>query len=259
MLFFVLITLLVITGIGYRVYSKNKNTEAATQTQDYNSESVKSPSNASKLHCKSADTKPFSRDVTDFGAISLIETPIRVVGDNNIKTHSYVEVTKRSPVYAPMDATLNGGANYYETMGPQPVTKVQYILSFDVGCDVNFWLDHLVDVPDKIKNAFPVEARNDTQAVKVKSVSVKAGELVGYSNQEGRARFDFGAVNLKGPETILTTDPRFKDNPIVKTSDKYRFATCPYNLYSAQMQEKYRSLYSPEAQSDQELIKDICQ
>lgn len=253
-LILVIVAVAVVGAAGYQVYTKNKTKDSATGPASQSGKTAKTEA----LNCQPAAAGLFTKDVTDMSAITLIQTPIRLIGGSNIKTHSYIEVAKRSPVYAPMDATLNGGANYYETMGSPPVTKVQYIMAFNEGCDVSFWLDHIVDVPDKIKNAFPAEARNDTQGVDVKNVEVKAGELVGYTNQEARARFDFGAINLKGPLTSLTTNPRFKDDPIVKTSDKYRYATCPYNLYAADTQAQYRSRYDPTTSGDQEIIDDIC-
>lgn len=252
----------VIVGIvGYTLSAKNKqqsSEDTSTNTQNADDNQKDNSAQSSDSSCKSASAGLFTSNVTDLSSVTLIQNPIRIVGGSNIKTHSYIEVSKKSPVYAPMDATLSGGANYYETMGPQPVTAVQYVLSFNDGCDVSFWLDHIVEVPEKIKNAFPATVSDDTQSVEVKKLDIKAGELVGYSNQTGRARFDFGAINMKGPETSLTTNPRFKDDPIVKTSDKYRYATCPYNLYSSDMLKAYQALYDSSADGDQELIDDIC-
>lgn len=255
-LILVIIVLAVVAGAGYLIYSKNQDSKDSSSGQSrQDSNALK----ASDDSCKPASAGLFTSDVTDLNSVTVIQNPIRLVGGNNIKTHSFIEVSKRTPVYAPMDATLTGGSNYYEMLGPKPVTKVQYIMSFNDGCDVSFWLDHIVDVPDKIKTAFPAEASNDTRDVSVQKTEVKAGELVGYSNQDGSARFDFGAINRKGPETSLTTNPRFKDNPVVKTSDKYRFATCPYNLYSSDKQKSYKSLYDSSVTSDQKLIDNICQ
>lgn len=246
---------LVAVGLaGYSVYSKQKNKISSDNSHSANPSKLVGPDSS----CIGGKPGIFTADVTDIQSVNLIQTPIRLVGGSNIKTHSYIEVSSRSPVYAPMDATLTGGANYYEKMGPNPVAKVQYLLSFNDGCDVSFWLDHLVDVPDKVKAAFPAEARNDTQGVQVKKLSIKAGELIGYSNQSGGARFDFGVIDLKAPETSLTTNPKYKDNPLVKTSEKYRHAVCPYNFYGADKLEKYKSLYDPTTSSDQDIIDNIC-
>lgn len=208
--------------------------------------------------CAKSGPGLFTKDITELSAITLIQNPIRVIGGNNIKTHSFVEVRQKSPIYVPMDSTLTGGANYYETMGSNPVTKVQYLLSLSNGCNINYWLDHIVDVPDNIKQAFPADASNDTKTVNVKQLKLKAGDLVGYSNQSGSARFDFGVMDLDGPETILTTDPRFKDNEIVKTSDKYRYAVCPYQYFDEAKTKQYVSLFDKSSDSDQEIIYDLC-
>lgn len=245
----------VVGFVGWRVFSASNN-DVAENSQQTGS----NPSENLQQQTKCAKTGPglFTKDITELSAISLIQNPIRVIGGNNIKTHSFVEVTKKSPVYAPMDSTLTGGANYFETMGSNPVTKVQYLLSFSNGCDINYWLDHLVDVPDSIKQAFPAKPQKDTQSVNVKQVKVKAGDLVGYSNQSGSARFDFGVMDLKGPETVLTTDPRFKDNEIVKTSDKYRHAVCPYQFFDATKAKQYVRLFDASPDPDQEILDNLC-
>ncbi|MCE7936327.1 hypothetical protein DYH10_00830 [Candidatus Saccharibacteria bacterium CPR2] len=260
-LIIIILVIAAVAGVGYRIYYKNNNQDQKSVQINDSQDNIQNNNSqkSTDTGCKPASAGLFTSDVTDLSNVTLIQNPIRIIGGSNIKTHSYIEVSKKSPVYAPMDATLSGGANYMETMGPQPVTKVQYILSFNDGCDVNFWLDHIVDVPEKIKEAFPAEPQNGTQSVEVKKLDLKAGELVGYSNQEGQARFDFGAINLKGPETSLTTNPRFKDDPIVKTSDKYRYATCPYNLYSSDKQKVYQALYDSNSDGDQEIIDDICE
>lgn len=256
----ILLIAVVVIGVvgfaGWQVFRADKQKNVAENSQ----QTEPNPSENSQLQTKCAETGPglFTKDITELSAISLIQNPIRVIGGNNIKTHSFVEVTRKSPIYAPMDSTLTGGANYYETMGENPVTKVQYLLSFSNGCDINYWLDHLVDVPDNIKEAFPAKPSNDTKSVNVKQVKVKAGDLVGYSNQSGAARFDFGVLDLDGPETILTTDSRFKDNEIVKTSDKYRHAVCPYQFFDATKTKQYVKLFDASPDPDQEVIINLC-
>ncbi len=256
----VVIFLVALVGVvGYSAYRRNTN-QPSTNDYSTNQPSTGEPSISSGQTgtCTKAKVGAFTSDLTDMDLVTTIQNPIRLVGGSNIKTHSYIEVSKRAAVYAPKDTTLNGGANYYETIGENPVTKVQYLLAFDNGCDVQIWLDHIVDVPDKIKNAFPSKASNDTKAVEVKETKISAGELVGYTNQTGRARFDFGVLNLKGPETSLTTNPKYKDDPIVKTSDKDRHAICPFSLYDSTKLEKYKSFYDPNTDSDQAIIDNIC-
>ncbi len=239
--------------VGWRVMqADNQKDTTETSTQNVSKKSQ------SSNKCAKSGPGLFTKDITELSAISLIQNPIRVIGGNNIKTHSFIEVRKKSPVYVPMDSTLTGGANYYETMGANPVTKVQYLLSFSNGCNINYWIDHLVDVPENIKQAFPAKARNDTQSVNVKQLKLKAGDLIGYSNQVGPARFDFGVMDLEGPETILTTDPRFKDNEIVKTSDKYRHAVCPYQYFDAAKTKQYVGLFDARSDADQEIIVNLC-
>ncbi len=249
-----IIVVALVGAVGYSVYSRDKSQPSISQPSTSQTETSSEQSKT----CIEAKVGSFTNYVTDMDLVTTIQNPIRLVGDSNIKTHSYIEVSKRAAVYAPKDTILNGGANYYETMGANPVTKVQYLLAFDNGCDAQFWLDHIVDVPDKIKNAFPSEARNDTQSVTVKEIKISAGELVGYTNQEGRARFDFGVLNRNGQETSLTTNPKYKDDPIVKTSDKYRYAICPYSLYDSTKLEKYKSFFDPNTDNDQSIIDDIC-
>lgn len=249
----------VLVAVGYTVNSRKKSQPSSNQTTaSQPSTSQTKTSGEQSKNCTEAKVGSFTNYLNDMNLVTTIQNPIRLVGGSNIKTHSFIEVSKQAAVYAPKDTILNGGANYYETMGTNPVKKVQYLLAFDNGCDVQFWLDHIVDVPDKIKNAFPSEARNDTQSVNVKETKINAGEIVGYTNQAGRARFDFGVLNQKGPESSLTTNPKYKNDPIVKTSDKYRYATCPFSLYDSTKLEKYKSLFDTNTNNDQSIIDDIC-
>lgn len=242
--------------VGWQVSRAERDKQVDEQSQ--NTSQSTSDSSKQSTNCAAAKPGLFTKDITDLSSVTLIQNPIRVIGGSNIKTHSFIEVSQKSPVYAPMDSTLTGGANYYETMGVNPVTKVQYLLALSNGCKINYWVDHLVDVPESIKQAFPAEPRNDTQSVNVKQLKLKAGDLIGYSNQSGTARFDFGVMNLNGPETILTTDARFKDNEIVKTSDKYRYAVCPYQYFDSTKIKQYVSLFDAGSDSDQEIIDDLC-
>lgn len=251
-----IIIIVLIGTIGWKVAESDRRDDQVSVVSRSDAGEQAAPSKSDD--CKTGGSGLFTHDITDPSAVTLIQNPIRVIGGGNIKTHSYVEVKQRSAVYAPMDSILTGGANYYETMGPNPVTKVQYLLSFNKGCDIHYWMDHIVEVSGTIKAAFPAQARNDTQSVVVKQVTIKAGELIGYSNQSGQARFDFGVVDMKGKETILTTDFRFKDNPIVQTSDKYRHAVCPYQYFDSSRQNQYVTLFDKTMNSDQQIIDDLC-
>ncbi|MCC7290037.1 hypothetical protein IT417_02200 [bacterium] len=261
----VIVALLLIVFVAFATILRNngKNSVIITSNQSQDIETnFQPPSNQNNPNslCVSNPAPVFTHYPTDISSITVIENPIRILSGQDIKTHAFIEVEKSSPVYAPVDSTLVSGANYIERMGEDPVEEVQYILHFEASCEVGYWLDHIINVPDKIMNAFPPKAQNDTKSIKVDRISVKAGELVGYTNRAGRGRFDMGVINTTAPKTDLVTHPKYKNDPIVKTSDKYQFAVCPFQYFDVNMQNNLKSLFKSEHISKtfiQNLCKDI--
>jgi hypothetical protein len=79
------------------------------------------------------------------------------------------------PVYAPADAELTALAYYQEGLG-------QYLLFFEVNCDLTFKLDHLSTVVEKIRAIAPATPQSGSRTSEVQPrIEFAAGELIGWA------------------------------------------------------------------------------
>ncbi|NQU99099.1 MAG: M23 family metallopeptidase [Parcubacteria group bacterium] len=190
----------------------------------------------------------FTHDVTDLSKVYAIIPPgnIEEYGEERIfKSHSYIKPSGKVPIYAPVDSTLYEGSYYIEE------GHNQYSLFLEINCDVYYILDHIIDVPDKIKEVFPKEPKIDskTQLVSEK-VEIEAGELVGYSVGSDFEQFDLGIYDKSFKNELVNAD--FQD--ILYDRDYY--ARCPYDYFAEEEQNDYKSLYN--SHIDQEVPTIIC-
>jgi len=193
------------------------------------------------------DIPTFTHMPTNLERITQITPPLmRVMGD--VKTHSYIDVLKQAPIYAPVDAQLTNGAKYKAV---ERGLSEQYSLNFEVGCGISFYIDHLVDPILPIADKFPGPVQEDTRGQFLSPIEVKAGQLIGYSAGTGRHNWDFGVLDAR-QETVLA------DNPDYNWSNKYRHAVCPYVFYETEVQDKVKALYSYDNHSDLEVIDNLC-
>lgn len=191
------------------------------------------------------DLRPvFTHFPTDLANIMLISPPIMQV-DSGVKSHSYIETTGPSPVYAPVDSTLITGAKYSEDY--VDASKVQYTLFFDVGCGVSYYYDHLINASDKIAKEFPDGPQEHTRSSDLFSVEVKAGEIVGYSWAH---QFDFGVLDS-------TTEPALAEFREYKNSEK-AYAVCPMKFYSEELRQKLLNKVGYYDASDLVVIDNLC-
>lgn len=179
----------------------------------------------SKRGCDKNTNPVFSNAPTEIENIKLISPPIMKVS-SGIKSHSYIETFKPSPVYAPVDSVLVNGAKYHESYVDP--SKLQYSLFFSATCNVSYYYDHLIDVSDKIAEQFTDEPlMDDTRSTQTEAVEVKAGELIGYSWSR---QFDFGVLDN-------TTEPALKDFEEYKHSEK-AYAVCPLKFFEEGLKAK---------------------
>lgn len=164
---------------------------------------------------------------------------------SGIKSHSYIETSQPSPVYAPVDSVLVTGAKYSE--GYVDPEKVQYTLFFNVSCEISYYYDHLINPPNKIAEKFPGDPQFDTRSDEIFSVEVKAGELVGYSWSR---QFDFGVLDN-------TTDPALADFDEYKHSEK-AYAVCPLKFFSEELKKDLFSRVGYFDADDLTVIQNLC-
>lgn len=153
-----------------------------------------SPQPEPQTTCTSNSSPVFTHDITDFYRIGQITPPGSVI-NGHFKAHSYIWIANglSVPVYAPVDMTLKNGA-YYTEQG-----MTQYVLSFQVSCEVNIKLDHILNPIQTVRDVFPDTARptNDTRGeAPTNEISFKAGDLIGNTSGTLEAHnWDFGVYN----------------------------------------------------------------
>ncbi len=242
-----LLALAIIALVAFMFLDTSKSSEIADGPKQSLRQSLHSVVKKDK-GCESEPTPRFTHFVTDLEDVTNITPPLmRVSGD--VKTHSYLNVEKRVAIYAPVDATLVSGAKYQDD---NRVGLDQYSLNFDVSCEVYFYFDHLIDPIAEIAKEFPDPAKyNNTRSDGIGPIEIKAGQLLGYSPENGPHNWDFGVIN-KTATTVLANDPEFNH------SEKYGHAVCPYAYFSEEIQAQVKPLYSYENHSDLQIIDNLC-
>ncbi|MBI4177347.1 MAG: hypothetical protein HY516_03175 [Candidatus Aenigmarchaeota archaeon] len=185
-----------------------------------------SPNTQASLNCVNNTNPVFTADVTDTDTIKAVTPP------RNEKTHSHIWIKggKKVPVYAPVDAKLTAGSKYLEG------GELNYLLFFDVSCEVEVKFDHLEELVPALAKLFPDPPKTDTRTDYLTSVELKAGDLIGYTTGTPQANnWDFGVYNeaklnhLNGKAGYAELDWR---------------AGCPYDYFEADKKKFYYSLFA---------------
>lgn len=183
-----------------------------------------------KVACVSNPNPVFTHVLVDPNEIKNIIPPPNIhKASGHLKTHSYIDTTKTAiPIYAPVDMELFSGAHYIG--GP-------YSLDFRISCEVRLRLAHL-DPVQKIKDALPQEAKNDSKDVSVNpSIKFNAGEVVGYIHQ------DIGVLNVGVDFGVYHSEKKNK-YALQYTSSIYNTAVCPYDFFQSALKEQYRAKFN---------------
>lgn len=185
------------------------------------------------LTCTSNKSPTFTNHITNMTKVTKVSPPPMLLG-SGLKTHSYLSVTGKVPVYAPAAATLESGAYYLEGN-----PGGEYILTFDVSCEVRFRFDHVVSPVQKIRDALNQSPQSDTRSNKpTQTVSVAAGEQIGETTGTVNLVWDFGVYNS-------ATTNKYAGDPTYNSSDIYTTAVCPFDYFSAAMRTAYSSKFGP--------------
>jgi len=181
--------------------------------------------------CESDPDPVFTADITDLDKVSMIVPPGTLEG-TMLKTHSYVQVKEKAPVYAPHDAYLYEGAFYTEE------GMTQYLLFFQATCEVLFIFDHIQEPVVRIREAFPDAPADDTGTVRLEApLFFEEGELVGHSTGTRLARhFDFGVYNRARPNHLAQQEG-------YGLSERDLIANCPYDYFPEEKRDLYYSLF----------------
>ncbi len=185
---------------------------------------------ADSTACVSNTNPMFTAHITDTATVKAVTPP------RNEKTHSHVWIKddKKVPVYIPTDAKLAAGSKYTEN------GEINYLLFFDVSCEVELKFDHLEELVPVIGDMFPNPPKtDDTRTEYLTAVEFKAGDLIGYTTGTPAAKnWDFGVYNkakpnhLNGKEGYAELDMR---------------ADCPYDYFTADKKQFYYNLFVSKA------------
>ena len=185
--------------------------------------------------CESNTNPVFAYDITDTDLIGYVVPPgnLEDYGDFQVfKSHSYIKGPNKVPVYAPIDSTLYQGAYILE----EGIS--QYALFLEISCEMYYIFDHIVDVRDDIKQAFPDTPTAETNTVSAKNkIEVKAGDLIGYSIGEQFAQWDFGVYDTSSKNFLKDRDD------ISNLSDRDYYARCPYDYFPDEKKQIYYDLF----------------
>lgn len=189
--------------------------------------------------CTSNPNPVFTSHITDTALIKMVTPPGGTVGGGIVKYHSFLwNATRdiRVPVYAPINMTLTNGAYYLEEL------EANFILNFDISCEVTLKFDHIKSPIQAIRDVFPSLPRitNDTRGEQVTPVEFRAGDLIGYTTGTVTANnWDLG-VYAQG-------------------SDLGENVLCPYDLFLPELQGAYRNLFaSPQGELGRNIPTTIC-
>jgi hypothetical protein len=190
--------------------------------------------------CDSDPSPQFEANITDLSEIEYL-TRAGTVQGGDLKPHGYLHVlfsNPEVPVYAPVDSHLIN-YSYYHGIG----NVVNYSLTFQVSCEVAFYVDHVRTVVDRIGAvASDLPAEDSRHNAILPALLFQAGELIGYTGgSSDYGNWDFGVLNTEVwkplPETPYNHSPNI---------DKYRYAVCPYQYYDEQMRARYTELLGDE-------------
>ncbi len=181
--------------------------------------------------CESNIEPIFSHHVTDISKLNaVIPPPSLVQGD--LKAHSYLDTRKhRVPVYAPVDMLFVDGTFYKTSQGGE------YMLDFEVSCEVSIRFDHILEPVESIKHMLPSIPMDDsrTHGVSV-PVQFSAGDLIAYTTGTENGIWDFGVYNTEHPNQFSKLD-EYRHSKIYTTGD------CPYVYFSDELKWEYEGIY----------------
>lgn len=187
----------------------------------------------------------FQADVTDMSLIDVI-VPAGSQAGSVIKQHSFIVLNAglpdspmgpAAPVYAPVDSRFISGS-YYVQNGVN-----EYLLFFEVSCEVVYKFDHVRWVIPEIRALLPDAPANNsgTEFFFDNPVEVTAGQLIAYTPGTGDpgqgGPFDFGLFNT-------TFRGSFANQSRYETGyDQLLHADCPYDYYPEPQRSAYLALF----------------
>ena len=203
------------------------------------------------------DPRPvFTHHVIPMELIRLVIPP-GTAASGMLKPHAYIIGTERggifgeklwsgyprsTPVTTPVTSWLRVVHPYRSTAFGRDVVEppIEYMLIFEVSCEVYYKLDHVGPLVDKIESMGPFQMGSNHLNTPIK---FEAGELVSYSsgvNPGGNV--DFGVYN-----TTVEREFGNQDRYTNGHHDQSLNEDCPFNYFSPELREKYYALFGDES------------
>ncbi|MCI0809148.1 MAG: hypothetical protein J4N63_08335 [Chloroflexi bacterium] len=211
------------------------------------------PITLSGAPCKleSDATVRFSATLTDLTQIASI-VPAGSPSGGVIKPHSYLHnkdlpggKNVRVPVYAIADSVLTSVA-YYDTS----VGTSEYLIFFDVTCEISYKFDHIMSVAPKILAVAPEIPSDTSEGNRTPAITFKAGELIGYANGAGgQGAWDFGVY-----DTTYTNQFANQERYVKGNMGQLLHTVCPYDYFTEPLKSQ---MYALLGTHDQRLVPDV--
>jgi hypothetical protein len=187
---------------------------------------------------ESDPTARFTMAPTDLSQIAYI-VPAGSSAGGVIKPHSYLhnkfeadgKTNIRVPVYAVADAVLSS-VDYYDSF----LGIAEYLLFFDVTCEISFKYDHINEVVPKIAELVPEVSVDSGGGLRPSGITFEAGELIGYAYGAGNiGLWDFGAY-----DTTVTIQHANQARDAAGRGDH---TVCPYDYFGDPLKSQMYSLF----------------
>ncbi|MCH8911851.1 MAG: hypothetical protein IH867_14085 [Chloroflexi bacterium] len=197
-------------------------------------------------------TVRFSVAPTDLTQIASI-VPAGSPSGGVIKPHSYLHNKNlpgsiknvRVPVYAIADSVLTSVA-YYDTS----VGTSEYLIFFDVTCEISFKYDHIMEVAPKIAAVTPETPSDSSEGTRSPAIAFEAGELIGYANGAGgQGAWDFGVY-----DTTYTNQFANQERYVKGNMGQLLHTVCPYDYFTEPLKSQ---MYALLGTHDQRLVPDV--
>ncbi|MBT4126519.1 MAG: hypothetical protein HOJ22_01985 [Chloroflexi bacterium] len=194
---------------------------------------------------ESDPTARFTHPPTDLENISAINPAGSPIG-GVIKPHSYIfnvagsaSRFARVPVYAVADSVLTA-VSYYDT----PSGAGEYLLFFDVTCEISFKFDHISEVVPKIAAVAPATPSQGSATSRTELIEFKAGEIVAYTvGAGGQGPWDFGAYDL-----TFTNQFANQERYEIGQMSQSLHTVCPYEYFDEPLSSQMLALLGTHGQ-----------
>ena len=179
---------------------------------------------------ESDPTARFTAAPTDLSLVRAIVSSGSAAG-GVIKPHSYLfnndaneaRDKVRVPVYAVADSFVNAIAYYGTSVGTS-----EYLIFFDVTCEISFKYDHIAEVVPKLLAVAPATPAEGSQTTRTELIPFKAGELIGYTPGAGSVGpWDFGAYDL-----TFTNQFANQERYVEGSMRQQLHTVCPYEYFT---------------------------